>query len=77
MGPNLTFSSREPSYTLGEDSRTLPLTSRDLLPWSLPPSALGELQGDNRSCGKLKWGWLSWDVGRGRGGRRRTGKPAW
>lgn len=73
MGPNLTFTSGEPSYTPGEDSCMPPLTSRDLLPWSPSPLALGELQGDDRSCGKLKQGWLSWDVGRGRGGRRRMG----
>ena len=73
MGPNLTFISREPSYTLGEDSCVPPLTSCDLLPRSPSPPALGELQGDNRSCVKLERGWMSWDVGRGRGGRRRSG----
>lgn len=73
MGPNLTFSSRKPSYTLGEDSCMPPLTSHDLLLQSPSPLAPGELQGDDRSCGKLKRGWLSWDVGRGRGGRRRMG----
>lgn len=85
MGPNSTFSSRQPSYTRGKDSCMSPLTSRDLLPWSPSLSALGELQGDDRSCSKLKRGWLSRDVGRGRGGRRRrmgsgsgsrVGKPA-